>query len=777
MLCRRGFIIAPSWSRSQYASPFKRRSPSSLHSRPESPYDATIENLKIGAHTRVIFQGFTGRQATANAAESLAWGTQIVGGVTPGRDGMHPVLKELPVFPTVKAAMENLKPDATGIYVAAHQAAAAIEEAIEAEIPLIVAVAEHIPVHDMLRIHSMLKSQSISRLVGANAPGIISPIGRCRIGFQPLPCFSPGHVGIVAKSGTLSYEAVASLTRAGLGQSLCIGMGGDMIAGTDFVDALKVFESDSDTHGIIIIGEVGGRAEDEAAEWITEYRARNRFHLITKPILALVAGKLAKPGCVMGHAGASVGWAENSADRKHRILQDAGVVMIDHPAQFGDAMKKELDALERKRQELRQEHFSPLLKSILHPSSAAPMDQRRDYHTFHRPRLTNGIGSCGNPRSDLNPASSTAALAQRRGYHISHRPRLSPISTRKSTVPHRNLYRLSTSSALDLLSKHKIITRKPRDGDIVLGHISVTIDRTTRAPCFKTWRSTADGSMQTRTSHIPFDFREGPTHVTIMKALKVLLRNVPHPHANGFTSVSSASYILSVLYQIFIKYEGIDIGAKVSWSATAPGGLIVHGLRFSFDDAAFKSCNRHAELYALRDISPTAIDPAELAAEADGIVYLKLGPSDRDDPEYTSYNIGTLVNGAGLAMNTVDALALPPHGGRAANFLDTGGKATAETVKKSFELLLADERVRVIFVNIFGGLTLGDMIARGILLAFRELGLEERGMPVVVRIRGTNEAEGQRILAESGLRIFAFDGFDEAAAKCVELAPPPIFAV
>lgn len=237
----------------------------------KNAYSDTISNLKIGSHTRVIFQGFTGRQGTVNAQQSIKWGTRIVGGVRPGKEGEH---LGLPVLPTVRKAQEQLKPDATGIYVAANQAAGAIEEAIEAEIPLIVAVAEHIPLHDMLRIHAMLQTQSKSRLVGANAPGIISAIGRCRIGFQPLPCFAPGHVGIVAKSGTLSYETVASLTRAGLGQSLCIGMGGDIVPGTDFVDALRVFEDDEDTHGVVMVGEIGGTAEEEAAEWIKEYKRR-----------------------------------------------------------------------------------------------------------------------------------------------------------------------------------------------------------------------------------------------------------------------------------------------------------------------------------------------------------------------------------------------------------------------------------------------------------------------------------------------------------------------
>ncbi|KAJ7100907.1 succinyl-CoA synthetase subunit alpha [Mycena belliarum] len=658
-------------------------------------YDRTRKNLKIGSHTRVIFQGFTGRQATANAVESLAWGTKIVGGVTPGREGMHPVLTELPVFPTVKAAMSELKPDATGIYVAAHQAAAAIEEAIEAEIPLIVAVAEHIPLHDMLRVHAMLRTQTRSRLVGANAPGIISAIGRCRIGFQPLPCFAPGHVGIVAKSGTLSYEAVAALTRAGLGQSLCIGMGGDIVAGTDFVDALSVFEDDPDTHGIVVIGEIGGRAEEEAAGWIQDYRARTTN---PKPIAALVAGKMAKPGHVMGHAGAWRGLSEHSAEVKHNLLRDAGAIMVDHPAQFGAVMREALA------------------------------------------RAPSRVGQAG-----------AQAASQRRGYHTSRHP------LQRTSIPsQRRSYHLPPASALDLLAKHGILTTPtPRVPKKNL--VAITINRSSREPCLLVQRPYSDSVS------IPLGRHDPPSIGAMSTALQYL-------GVAGTLPVIATTRLILALYTIFTTYEGITVGVHLALShaANRASPIEISKPEFTFDDAAFRSGGRHAALHALRDVSPAAVDPIALAGEADGIVYVRLGPADPADPDYAAHNIGTLVNGAGLAMNTVDALAL--RGARAANFLDTGGKATAETVKKSFALLLEDERVKVIFVNIFGGLTLGDMIARGVLLAFQELGLEKRGMPVVVRIRGTNEAEGQRIIADSGLKVFAFDGFDEAAAKCVELA-------
>ncbi len=182
----------------------------------------------------------------------------------------------------------------------------------------------------------MLSTQSKSRLVGANAPGIISAIGKCRIGFQPLPTFSPGHVGVVAKSGTLSYETVGSLTRAGVGQSLCIGVGGDVIAGTSFIDALKVFEQDKDTEAVVIVGELGGTAEEEAAEWIKDYHRRTKH---PKPIAAVIGGFEAAPGKVMGHAGAWTGLGEGTAESKYKALERAGVTMVDHPAKFGNLMK------------------------------------------------------------------------------------------------------------------------------------------------------------------------------------------------------------------------------------------------------------------------------------------------------------------------------------------------------------------------------------------------------------------------------------------------------
>ncbi|KAH8784063.1 succinyl-CoA synthetase-like protein [Hyaloscypha finlandica] len=650
-------------------------------------YEDTISNLKIGKHTRVIFQGFTGKQATANAKESIEWGTNIVGGVTPGKNGEH---LGLPVLPTVREAMEKLKPDATGIYVAAHQAPGAIEEAIEAEVPLVVAVAEHIPIHDMLRIHSMLRTQSKSRLVGANAPGIISAIGKCRIGFQPLPCFMPGRVGIVAKSGTLSYEAVASTTRAGLGQSLCIGMGGDVLAGTNFVDALNIFEHDDETEGIVLIGEIGGEAELEAAEWITDYRKRSPN---PKPISALIGGIHAAPGKVMGHAGAFTLPGESDALTKIKHLEAAGVTVVNHPAKFGDTMKLLLGKSGR-----------------ASTGAAASGLSKRSMHTMRRVRPT------------------TKAVASSFG----------------STIQKRDIY-IREDLALDIL-RERGINASEYSGKGRKRMVAVAVDRANLSPCIIASPANNPGDLHSEAKKFPFDYQSG-FDVSQVPAIAEHLQL-------GHSSKDSLPKLINGLVDLYMKKEAFLLETMF---VERLGDLKVVGARFGFDDAAYRSTKRQSDIHALRRIEDE--DPQELDAEKDGIVYIKLAGDGY---------IGTLVNGAGLAMNTVDALA--DAGGEAANFLDTGGKATSETVKKSFEIILQDKRVKVIFVNIFGGLTLGDMIANGVLLAFKEL---EMRLPVVVRIRGTNEGEGQKIIAESGLPLHAYDDFEEAAAKAIELANKP----
>ncbi|OJD18307.1 hypothetical protein AJ78_01684 [Emergomyces pasteurianus Ep9510] len=646
-------------------------------------YADTLPNLKIGAHTRVLFQGFTGRQATANVKESLAWGTKIVGGVKPGVEGEH---LGLPVFPSVKVAQEKTKPDATAIYVPGPQTAQAIEEAVAAEIPLIVAVAEHVPVHDMLRVHSMLQTQSKSRLVGANCPGIISAIGKCRIGFQPLPCFSPGHIGIVAKSGTLGYETVASTTRAGLGQSLCISMGGDVVAGTDFVDALRILEHDEDTHGIIIVGEIGGAAEMDAAAWISDYRMRVAN---PKPIMAVVGGLHAPRGRVMGHAGAWASPGDPDAQTKIKALQDAGAVMVHHPENFGEGMKMLLSNMGRR-------------------------------PTFQ--------------------AAPAAAVAQQRGFHTLRRPAI--FQRQRIISQRRNLY-LKQSQSFDLLKESGVAVGEPTEfSDFFLG---ISIDRKSRSPCIIASPTTNPATQVSRARKFPFTYC-GSTQFTPNEAI---IRAVAKHLSFGEPALEPLAKLAQNLLDIFMKKEAFVLETKVSVSTN--GSFQVNGARFGFDDAAYKSSKRQEDIHRLRNKAEEV--PEEVEAENEGIVYVKLDGEG---------SIGTLVNGAGLAMNTVDALT--HHGGHCANFLDTGGKATSETVKSSFRIILSDPRVKTIFVNIFGGLTLCDMIANGIIMAFRDLDMK---VPVVVRLRGTNEELGQKMIAESGLPLHAYDSFEDAAKKVI----------
>jgi succinyl-CoA synthetase alpha subunit len=284
-------------------------------------------------------------------------------------------------------------------------------------------------------------------------------------------------------------------------------------------------------------------------------------------------------------------------------------------------------------------------------------------------------------------------------------------------------------------------------------YMSVTIDRTSREPSLATAATADISQLRHRLQSFPYSYIDGPPQETINAAITHAQLDAAPPAA-----LAQAAALLSALSKMYVKKEAVTLGVVVSISKD--GDLLLHAptMHLQFDDSAFKSAKRQQDISALRQ--PATEDPDEVEAEADGIVYVRLHP---DNP---AANIGTLVNGAGLAMNTLDALHL--HSGMASNFLDTGGKATSATVKKSFELILRDPRVKVIFVNIFGGLTDGGMIAEGVLLAFKEVDM--RGVPVVVRIRGTNEAIGQKIIAESGLGLEAFDGFAEAAERVVELA-------
>ena len=288
-------------------------------------------SVLVDKNTRLLVQGFTGKEGTFHAQQAIAYGTNVVGGITPGKGGQKHL--EKPVFDTVADGVKETGANASVIFVPPPFAADAIMEAADAGIELVICITEGIPQGDMIRAWQYLKDHPKTRLVGPNCPGVISP-GKCKIGIMPGHIHKEGHVGVVSRSGTLTYEAVGQLTGLGIGQSTCIGIGGDPIIGTTFTDAIKLFNNDPDTHAIVMIGEIGGNAEETAAAYIKAN--------VKKPVVGFIAGQTAPPGRRMGHAGAIISGGSGKAEDKIAAMKDAGIDVCPTPAEIGARIKAKL---------------------------------------------------------------------------------------------------------------------------------------------------------------------------------------------------------------------------------------------------------------------------------------------------------------------------------------------------------------------------------------------------------------------------------------------------
>ncbi|KAF5002550.1 hypothetical protein FDECE_10580 [Fusarium decemcellulare] len=697
-------------------------------------------------------KGFTGRAATINAKDTIEYGTNVVGGVSPGKGGQTHL--GLPVFNTVREAMDQVNPHVSAVFVPAQFAAKAIIESIEAEVPLVVSVAEHVPVHDMLRVHEILRTQSKTRLVGPNCPGIIAP-EQCRVGIMPYKQYTRGCIGIVSKSGTLSYEAVGSTSRAGLGQSIVVGMGGDMLPGTTLADGLKLFFDHEETKGIIVIGEIGGQAELEAARLIQ----RNQRSANPKPVVAMVAGRTAPAGKTMGHAGAVFTAGGITAEAKAKALEEAGAVIVPHPGVMGETMKKLLGMYHATSNMIGlQASTCRSLRGLTSSNKLFATTQIRNLHLqeYQSQALLKDVSP--SPRFRVTASLTLDSQADVRAPHAisAHTPD-EGIAAIKELVQGgrafikpqvlgarrpKYLVNLPDVSLFDNAPQalgHFYVEKLLRP--VKKWHFTMTIDRDNYTPVLRIRQEKGQRKEEPALEEtLGFSLSAGISDKFVAHFFKKMC--LPE------RTLEDLGKLLRGMFSIFSEKEAISL--KTNVILTRNERLFCTDSRFFFDDAAR---GRQPELFSLRDSSLEV--PEEVEAEKHGLVYVRM---DGD--------IGNVVNGAGLAMATNDAISL--YGGKSANFLDAGGQATKETMLQAFGIIMRDERVKAILVNIYGGITRCDMIAESIIAATKELG--PLRVPMVVRLQGTNSEAGLKLLAEASSDIHVEADFGKAAERAVEMA-------
>ncbi|RGP79024.1 succinyl- synthetase subunit alpha [Fusarium longipes] len=645
-----------------------------------------------------------------------------LGGVT--KDPKIDTHLGLPLFGSAREAAEKLKPDVSAVFVRGSLAAGAIIDAIEAEIPLIVSVAEHVPVHDMFRVHEVLRTQSKSRLVGPNCPGIIAP-EQCRVGIMPYKQYTRGCVGIVSKSGTLSYEAVGSTSRPGLGQSLVIGMGGDMIPGTSLADALRLFFEHEETKGIIVIGEIGGEAEIEAADLIRKYRKTTPN---PKPIIAMVAGRTSPDNKTMGHAGAIYrAGTDPTASEKVRALENAGAIIVPHPGVMGINSILDVAFLS-----ISRKHWPSRYSLSNKPSSHRDNGGWNVIKTRSRSAIAQDLewsSEEDNPRALFKEQSLTGprdyVVIKSKEEARGHAMEIFPVEARHyakgELQPRMPVY-------------VQELIRSDRHW-----HLTMDVDRKACRPIVR---------IRDKRGHFKKDylFNLSDSEQRILD----MIREMQIDLGLSETSMPSFQKAVRALHNLFKEAHAISLEVDLL-RQSHNGKILCANSHFLFDDDAPKRARKNYT--SLRE--PNFENKSELYAEAFGLVYVKMDG-----------NIGTVVNGAGLAMATNDAIHL--YGGSSANFLDAGGQATKETMQEAFKIVIDDEQVRTIFVNIYGGITRCDMIAESIIAAVSQLGPLQ--VPMVVRLQGTNSSEGLKLLEEANLGIHVEADFGKAAKKAVELA-------